>query len=121
MRGCVPIDVQEGAMAVYWPSPAAGAMRLAVLRLRRDAWFDSDQRATRGCGWVLAITRGWRHAAHGASPATQCVAAGKRGLGRPSTLSIPSAVNAVNTVNTVNPVQKPDAARRRSGYWMLVW
>jgi hypothetical protein len=32
-------------------------------------WFDSDQRARRGYGFVLAITRGWRHAAHGASPA----------------------------------------------------
>ncbi|MEI6524944.1 MAG: hypothetical protein WCP62_02885 [Planctomycetota bacterium] len=79
------------------------------------------QVGSRGGGCVLAITRGWRHAAHGASPATRCVAAGKRGLGRPSTLSIPSAVNEVNTVNTVNTVQKPDAARRRSGYWMLVW
>jgi len=42
---------------------------------------------SRGCGWL---------------------ATGDRGLGRPSTQSIPSAVNAVNTV------QKPDAARRRS-------
>ena len=75
MRGCVPINVQEGAMAVYWPSPAAGAMRLTVLRLRPDAWLRSDQRARRGYGRVLAITRGWRHAAHGASPATQFVAA----------------------------------------------
>ena len=42
------------------------------------------------------------------------LAAGHRGLGRPSTPSIASAVNTVNTVNNVNPVQKPDAARRRS-------
>ena len=55
----------EGAMAVYWPSPAAGAQRLAVLRLRPDAWLRSDQRARRGCGCVLAITRGLRHAAGG--------------------------------------------------------
>jgi hypothetical protein len=34
-------------------------------RLRRDAWLRSDRRARRGCGWVLAITRGLRHAAHG--------------------------------------------------------
>ena len=65
----------DGAMAVHWPSPAAGAMRLTVLRLRPDAWLRSDQRARRGYGRVLAITRGWRHAAHGASPATRCVAA----------------------------------------------
>jgi hypothetical protein len=44
-----------------------------------------------------------------------CSATFKRGLCRPSTVSIPSAFNTVNTVNTVNPVPKPDAARRRSG------
>jgi len=47
------------------------------------------------------------------------LAAGHRGLGRPSTPSIASAVNTVNTVNTVNPVQKPDADRRRCVGWLL--
>jgi hypothetical protein len=65
MRGLIPIDVQEGDVAVYWPSPAARAMRLTVTRLRRGAWLRSDQRARRGCGGVLAITRGSRPAAHG--------------------------------------------------------
>jgi hypothetical protein len=28
VRGLIPINVQEGDVAVYWPSPAARAMRL---------------------------------------------------------------------------------------------
>jgi hypothetical protein len=45
VRGLIPINVQEGDVAVYWPSPAARAMRLTVTRLRRGAWLRSDQRA----------------------------------------------------------------------------
>ena len=66
MRDFLPMPLQEGDVAVYWPSPAACAMRLTadacgVARLH------SNDPARRGCGCVLAITRGWRHAAH--SPA----------------------------------------------------
>ena len=66
--GLIPIDVQQGAVAVYWPSPAACAQRLTAAA---DAVaVRSDRRARRGYGCVLAITRGLRPAAHGlASPA----------------------------------------------------
>ena len=62
-RGCIPLNLQEGDVAVCWPSPAARAMRLTsdacgVARL------NSNDPARRGCGCVLAITRGLRHAAH---------------------------------------------------------
>ena len=30
VRDCIPIVVQEGAVAGYWQSPAAGAMRLTA-------------------------------------------------------------------------------------------
>ena len=54
---------KKGAVAVYWQSPAACAMRLTAAA---DAVaVRSIEAATRGCGRVLAITRGWRHAAHG--------------------------------------------------------
>jgi hypothetical protein len=29
-RGCIPMNLQEGDVAVYWPSPAARAMRLTA-------------------------------------------------------------------------------------------
>jgi hypothetical protein len=61
--GLIPINVQEGDMAVDWPSPAACAQRLTAAA---DAVaVHSDRRARRRCGCVLAITRGLRHAAHG--------------------------------------------------------
>ena len=54
---------KKGAVAVYWQSPAAGAMRLTAAA---DAVaVRSIEPARRGCGCVLAITRGSRHAAHG--------------------------------------------------------
>jgi hypothetical protein len=64
MRGCIPMNLREGDVAVCWPSPAARAMRLTsdacgVARLH------SNEPAGRGCGCGLAITRGLRHAAHG--------------------------------------------------------
>jgi len=64
MRDFLPMTLQQGDVAVDWPSPAAGAMRLTsdacgVARLH------SIEPARRGCGCGLAITRGWRHAAHG--------------------------------------------------------
>ena len=68
-RGCVPIVVQEGDVAVYWPSPAACAQRLTAAA---DAVaVRSIEAKRRGYGRVLTITRGWRHAAHGDSPATR--------------------------------------------------
>jgi hypothetical protein len=70
MRSCL----QEGDLAVYWPSPAAGAMRLTARgfvvhqhdRTKKSyVWFNAIVPARKGSGRVLAITRGWRHAAHG--------------------------------------------------------
>jgi hypothetical protein len=37
MRGCIPMTLQEGDVAVYWPSPAARAMRLTTRGLRHAA------------------------------------------------------------------------------------
>jgi hypothetical protein len=57
------LKLQEGDVAGYWPSPAACAMRLTAAA---DAVAVRSIEATRrGCGWVLAITRGSRPAAHG--------------------------------------------------------
>jgi len=36
-RGCIPMNLQEGDVAVYWPSPAARAMRLTTRGLRHAA------------------------------------------------------------------------------------
>jgi hypothetical protein len=33
-RGCIPMNLQEGDVAVYWPPPAACAMRLTTRGLR---------------------------------------------------------------------------------------
>ena len=57
---CIPIDGQEGAVAVYRQSPAARAMRLTP----GGVAVRSIEPARRGWGRVLAITRGSRHAAH---------------------------------------------------------
>ena len=58
------MTLQEGDVAVYWPSPAARAMRLTSDACG-VAQLHSIEPAGRGCGCVLAITRGLRHAAHG--------------------------------------------------------
>ena len=41
MRGCVPIVVQEGDVAVYWPSPAACAQyrQIDILIVSRKCGF----------------------------------------------------------------------------------
>ena len=41
-RGCIPLNLQEGDVAVYWPSPAACAMRLTTRGSRHAAYGQGD-------------------------------------------------------------------------------
>jgi len=75
----IPINVHDRAVALYWPSSAAGAQRLTADACGVTVRF--IELAPRGCGCVLAITRGWRPAANACGVTVRFIEPAPRGCG----------------------------------------